>query len=138
MPAPSPSLRTACLGSALILLSACGTTEGSRSSAASGEVEDPAEPVNRGVFAANQFLHRNLVAPVARAYRDNLPEAVRSSVGNFTGNLHAPLDMAADVKCPILGLHGRRGARRAGYRQRSLRSPGLRKPYGIQFPGDAF
>ncbi|WP_458094466.1 MlaA family lipoprotein [Roseomonas sp. WA12] len=95
MPASASSRRTACrtscLGTALILLSACSST------GASTNADDPAEPVNRGVFAANQFLDRNLVAPVARAYRDSLPQVVRSSVGNFAGNLREPMTLANDL-----------------------------------------
>lgn len=61
------------------------------------EVHDPAESVNRGIFAANQFVDRNLLAPVSRVYRDNVPQSVRNSVGNFTRNLRHPLILTNDM-----------------------------------------
>jgi len=90
----TPSLpRIACLSLGVLALAACGSVEGP----ATGEVHDPAEGVNRQVFAANQFVDRNLLAPVARAYRDNLPQSVRSSVGNFAGNLRQPVVLTNDL-----------------------------------------
>jgi len=61
------------------------------------EVHDPAESVNRGVFAANQFVDRNLLAPVSRVYRDHVPQPVRNSVGNFSRNLRHPLVLTNDL-----------------------------------------
>ncbi len=48
---------------------------------------DPLEPFNRGVFGFNEGLDRTVLKPVATAYRDTLPAPVRTSVGNFFGNI---------------------------------------------------
>jgi len=61
------------------------------------EANDPAEPTNRVVFAGNQWLDRNAVQPVARAYQDNLPGGVRDSVQNFGRNLKEPFVLVNDV-----------------------------------------
>jgi phospholipid-binding lipoprotein MlaA len=58
--------------------------------AAYDRTNDPAEPTNRTVFAANQFVDRNALRPVARAYEDYVPSRVRKSVHNFTTNLKEP------------------------------------------------
>lgn len=94
----TPSLnlpRLACLSLGVLALAACSSRPSP--SAGAQEVHDPAEGVNRGIFAANQFVDRNLLAPVARTYRDNVPQAVRSSVGNFAGNLRQPGVMTNDL-----------------------------------------
>ena len=44
---------------------------------------DPAEPTNRAVFRANQFVDRNALRPVARGYAEYVPGAVRSGLHNF-------------------------------------------------------
>ena len=51
---------------------------------------DPAEPTNRKVFAANQYVDRNALQPVARSYQDNVPGGVRQGIHNFTSNLGQP------------------------------------------------
>lgn len=53
-------------------------------------VNDPAEPVNRVIFAGNQFVDRNALQPVARGYQANVPGVVRGSIRNFVGNLGEP------------------------------------------------
>jgi phospholipid-binding lipoprotein MlaA len=49
--------------------------------------QDPWERWNRGVFAFNEALDKAIVAPVARGYRDVVPELVRTWVGNFFGHV---------------------------------------------------
>ncbi|MDQ7249640.1 MlaA family lipoprotein [Dongia sedimenti] len=61
------------------------------------EANDPAEPTNRVIFDGNQWVDRNALQPVARAYQDNLPDGVRDSVHNFGQNLGAPLVLVNDV-----------------------------------------
>jgi phospholipid-binding lipoprotein MlaA len=80
----------------LLGLAGCGFTEQQPTSAA-GEVYDPGEPVNRGIFAGNQFLDRNIVSPVARGYRDYVPQRVRSSAGSFARNLREPVVLVNDL-----------------------------------------
>lgn len=48
---------------------------------------DPLEPVNRKVFAFNDTIDRTVLKPVATAYRDNVPQPVRTGVTNFFGNV---------------------------------------------------
>src|SRR5258708_7270021 len=51
---------------------------------------DPAEPTNRTIFAGNQFVDRNALRPVARAYDDYVPSGVRTRLHNFVSNLKEP------------------------------------------------
>lgn len=66
-----------------VLLAGCAST------APVGErnPQDPFEAINRRTFAVNDRLDRRIVKPVAQAYEQALPTAVREAVGNFFGNL---------------------------------------------------
>lgn len=48
---------------------------------------DPWEAWNRKVYAFNDAVDRAVVEPVAQAYRDWVPQLVRTGVGNFFGNI---------------------------------------------------
>jgi phospholipid-binding lipoprotein MlaA len=48
---------------------------------------DPFEPFNRGVYKFNDGLDRNVLKPVAVAYKEVTPSVVQKGVGNFFGNL---------------------------------------------------
>lgn len=48
---------------------------------------DPWEAWNRKVFAFNDALDATIVKPVATAYRDVLPQIVRTGIDNVLGNL---------------------------------------------------
>jgi phospholipid-binding lipoprotein MlaA len=61
------------------------------------EVSDPFERMNRRVFEGNQRFNHGIVYPVARAYRETVPEPVRDSIGAFVGNLTEPMIFANDV-----------------------------------------
>jgi phospholipid-binding lipoprotein MlaA len=61
------------------------------------EVHDPLEKMNRSTFENNQRLNRAVVYPVAKAYINTVPEPVRNSVENFTGNLSEPMTFANDI-----------------------------------------
>lgn len=52
-------------------------------------VHDPAEPVNRGIFAFNRTVDDYALAPIARGYR-KLPEMFQSGVHNFVANFGEP------------------------------------------------
>ena len=52
---------------------------------------DPYENVNRQVFAFNDALDRNVVSPVAGAYRDNVPDPLRDRVQNVLRNMRQPV-----------------------------------------------
>jgi phospholipid-binding lipoprotein MlaA len=86
---------------AFLCLTALGLSDcssaGEQPVVAAGDVYDPGEPINRGIFAGNDFLDRNLVSPVARGYREYIPEVVRTSVGHFASNLREPMVLANDV-----------------------------------------
>ena len=61
------------------------------------DVNDPAEPANRGIFAANMFIDRHAVKPVAQAYHDWLPQPVRDGVHNMVTNLGEPVVLVNDL-----------------------------------------
>jgi phospholipid-binding lipoprotein MlaA len=52
-------------------------------------VYDPAEPINRGVFAFNRVVDNYALAPVARGYR-YLPDFFQAGVHNFASNFSEP------------------------------------------------
>ena len=58
---------------------------------------DPAEPTNRAIFGANQFVDRNALRPVARTYATYVPGAVRRGLHNFVSNLEEPSTAVNDV-----------------------------------------
>jgi phospholipid-binding lipoprotein MlaA len=58
---------------------------------------DPAEPTNRAIFAGNQFVDRNALQPVARAYENHVPASVRNRLHNFVSNLKEPGIVVNDV-----------------------------------------
>jgi phospholipid-binding lipoprotein MlaA len=76
-------------GLAIALLGACATVpaDGSTPREAVNPV-DPWENFNRKVFAFNEVLDESLLKPVATAYRDVLPQLVRTGIGNFFGNIY--------------------------------------------------
>lgn len=55
------------------------------------EVYDPFEKVNRKIFVFNDFIDRNVLTPVARAYGNYVPKVLRKSIHNFTNNLTLPI-----------------------------------------------
>jgi phospholipid-binding lipoprotein MlaA len=54
-------------------------------------VSDPIEPVNRAMFWFNDKLYFYVLKPVAKGYRNVMPEPARISVSNFFSNLAAPI-----------------------------------------------
>lgn len=85
-------------GAAAAMLTACADVPADPAARADfDKANDPAEPTNRAIFAANQFVDRNLLKPVARAYADNVPDGVRHSVHNFGSNLGEPIVMVNDL-----------------------------------------
>jgi phospholipid-binding lipoprotein MlaA len=71
------------------------------------EFNDPLENVNRKIFDFNQFVDRNAIVPVAKAYRAALPDPVRDSVRDFLYNLREPLVFVNDA---LQGQFQRAGA----------------------------
>ena len=48
---------------------------------------DPFEETNRSIYEFNESLDSNVLEPVSRAYKNNMPEAAQKGVGNFLDNL---------------------------------------------------
>jgi phospholipid-binding lipoprotein MlaA len=82
-----------------LLLSGCASQANPEQRAAGEEEEfnDPLEDANRAIFDFNQVVDRNVLVPVAKAYRTVLPEPVRDSLRDFLRNLRAPLIFANDA-----------------------------------------
>jgi len=91
---PLPQCRASSCAAALLLvvtLSACaGAPVDPEQRAAFEQANDPAEPTNRTIFAGNQWVDRNALQPVARAYDEYVPGGVRRGVRNFSRNLQEP------------------------------------------------
>src|SRR5215472_9201542 len=85
---------------AVLILSGCAAQPSTPQSAAVTEAEDfndPLEDTNRAIFDFNQVIDRNVLVPVAKAYRTVLPDPVRDSLRDFLRNLRAPLIFANDA-----------------------------------------
>lgn len=79
-------------GLVALSLGACSTVpEGERDI---GEIYDPMEGVNRGIFAFNDAVDTIFLEPVARGYRFITPQPVRTGVRNFLRNLRSPVQVA--------------------------------------------
>jgi phospholipid-binding lipoprotein MlaA len=58
---------------------------------------DPAEPVNRAIFKANLAVDHTVMRPVAQAYVEHVPDAVRQGVHNVVQNLKEPATAVNDL-----------------------------------------
>ena len=80
------------------VLPGCATqTNTPQPAVAEEEFNDPFEDVNRKIFDFNQVVDRNVLVPVAKAYRTVLPDVVRDSIRDFLYNLRDPLIFANDT-----------------------------------------
>lgn len=61
------------------------------------EEYDPFEKTNRKIFAFNDYLDRNLLAPVARGYNAITPRAVNKGISHAYANALEPLTTVNDV-----------------------------------------
>lgn len=61
------------------------------------ENNDAFEPTNRTLFAAHEAVDRNVLQPVAEAYRDVVPQGIRIALRNILGNLRTPVILANDL-----------------------------------------
>src|SRR5579871_4992646 len=75
-----------------LALGACSTP-----SADSLAQNDPWEKTNRDVFDFDVKLDHAVARPVARGYRDVVPEPVRDGIHNAVTNLNSPVVLANDV-----------------------------------------
>lgn len=78
------------LTAATVLLSACASGNG-------GEVSDPIESVNRGIFKFNDVVDTSVLKPVAKGYRAAVPKPARVGVRNALRNLKTPQIVANDL-----------------------------------------
>jgi len=78
---PLPRLRAVVLCGAvsLLLLGGCAST---------GNLRDPLEPINRGIYQFNDGVDRALIKPAAEFYRFAIPPFMRTGVRNFFSNLN--------------------------------------------------
>jgi len=82
------------------LLLCCGCATSPKGEAAADEAEsdnDPAEGVNRAIFKANVAVDRAVMKPVAKAYREHVPDAVQTGVRNVVQNLKEPAVAVNDL-----------------------------------------
>lgn len=92
-------VRFSAFGLAAVLVGGCVSAPKSGLAPCDSEVYtlfDPAEPVNRGIFAFNRTLDDYAVAPVARAYL-HLPDPMQAGVHNFVANFGEPKVFINDV-----------------------------------------
>jgi phospholipid-binding lipoprotein MlaA len=61
------------------------------------QTNDPIEPFNRSMFAVHQGIDRVILRPVAVAYRDAVPQPLRTGIRNVLGNLRTPVILANDM-----------------------------------------
>ena len=61
------------------------------------EANDPLEPTNRKIFKFNMSLDRNVMKPVAKAYKKTFPAFVRNSLRNFFDHVNSPQTFINDV-----------------------------------------
>jgi phospholipid-binding lipoprotein MlaA len=81
-----------------VILPGCATRANApQETTAEEEFNDPFEDTNRKIFEFNQVVDRNVLVPVAKAYRDALPDAVRDAIHDFLYNLRDPLIFANDT-----------------------------------------
>ena len=82
---------------ALLLLTACASTPPPPGANYTDGSRDPLEGYNRFMFKVNDAVDRNAVEPVAKGYRDYIPNFIRTGVHNFLVNLHEPINAANNL-----------------------------------------
>ena len=87
----TPVARFTIAGFVFVLASGCASAPAPPASPCdlSTTLHDPAEPVNRGIFAFNRTVDDYALAPVARGYR-HLPDFFQAGVHNFVANFGEP------------------------------------------------
>jgi phospholipid-binding lipoprotein MlaA len=91
LPWRRPALRHALPAAALALLAACTSAPSAAPAVARSDTrDDPLEPVNRKTLAFDEFLDRHTLKPVARAYRDYVPDTVQHRLHDLLANLEEP------------------------------------------------
>ena len=82
----------------LPLLGGCATPPGDPDARADFDARnDPLEPTNRQIFAADEFVDRNAVKPVAQAYHDYVPDVAQHRLHDLLANLQEPVIEVNDL-----------------------------------------
>ncbi|SMN15360.1 VacJ lipoprotein [uncultured Candidatus Thioglobus sp.] len=58
---------------------------------------DPFEDTNRVIYNFNETIDDNLLEPVSRSYKDNMPDFIQSRVSDFFGNLRDVSTLANQI-----------------------------------------
>ncbi|MCC7166634.1 MAG: VacJ family lipoprotein [Rhodospirillales bacterium] len=93
-------MRAVFVSAFLVILGGCATPPSPENREARREWEqlnDPAEPANRAVFAFNQGLDKAVLKPVAEGYRDYVPKVVRERIRNMLTNFSEPWSFVNEV-----------------------------------------
>jgi phospholipid-binding lipoprotein MlaA len=61
------------------------------------DANDPLEPVNRAIFAFNDFIYALIIRPIAEAYVLVIPQEARDGVRNVLANAKSPVVLANDL-----------------------------------------
>lgn len=61
------------------------------------EIKDPFQPLNRKIFAFNDYIDRHALRPIAVQYQAKIPAEVRGSYRAFRGNLAEPWNATNQV-----------------------------------------
>lgn len=91
------SIPTLMLLAAALTVSACAGHSPAGGEAAMDQVNDPLEGTNRFIYRVNDKVDTYVVRPVAVAYRDYVPGAVRRPIRNVLNNLASPIILSNDV-----------------------------------------
>jgi phospholipid-binding lipoprotein MlaA len=82
----------------LLCVGACATVPEDPVARAEFErTNDPLEPMNRSIFGFNMTADRYVIRPAAEAYRDYVPNPVRTGIRNVIDNLKQPVVFANHV-----------------------------------------
>jgi phospholipid-binding lipoprotein MlaA len=81
---------------AICIVLGCGGCAARPDGSASAD-NDPGETVNREIFKANLAADHAVVRPVAEAYQDHVPPAIRQGVRNVVQNLKEPANAVNDL-----------------------------------------
>lgn len=93
------AIRTALL-LAVAVLAGCATPPPASDPDAVAEFKanhDPMEPMNRRLYAVHDAIDTAVLVPVARTWRDDVPEPVRQHIANFLANARGPTEFANDT-----------------------------------------
>ena len=71
--------------------------EDAASAAEARAVHDPWQPLNRGIFAFNEFADRYFIEPIAIGWDTVVPDPVQHGIDNFFRNVGTPRRIANDL-----------------------------------------